>query len=171
MKDKQKYIEKMYRNVAKSFKGFKKKEIKIKYYHAWELIAGYAPLNAKETKKEPLIGIGDCFFDCTNEEQKGIIAHEIGHHKTMKNWTIQRTKRHHKWLQMYKQNTFPYFKPHWKQRLRQLFILNEMAADNKAAETKYGKNLLQYYKDNLHPSYKPKLTFVKNLEEKLREKE
>ena len=157
----------MYREVVKSFPGLKEDEIKIRYLSYWNIIAGYDPLNRIRTKKDPKICIGYIFFGYTKEVQEGIIAHEIGHHETVKNWTIPRLKRSYEWNGMYKRQTFPNSRPHWEQRIRQRHILNEMAANNKVAETKYGKELLEYYKSINNKLIKP---LVRNLEERLAER-
>ena len=170
IKDKQQYIEKIFRKVAKSFPELKEDDITIIYLSGLPALAGYSSLNRSGTKKEPRVKIGEIFFDYTKEEQEGIMAHEIGHHETMKNKTIQRIKRHNRWNAIHKYHLIHSSRPHWRQRLKQRFILIEMAADNKAAETKYGKNLLQYYKNHISPLSPSHQIVLKNLEEKLREK-
>ena len=181
MKLNQQYIEKIFREVAKSFPELKESEVKIEYCPYQNKAAGYVPLNVKETKKEPKISIGKNFSNYTSGTQKGIIAHEIGHYQTLKHWTIPRIKRHNKWIRMFNRNHTPYARLHWKQKLKQIYLLSEMAADNKAAKTPYGKNNLQNYRKQISQykqfsEEKKKLNkkmyenlqiLAKNLEEKL----
>ena len=167
--DGQQYVEDMYREVAKSFPGLKEDEIKIEF-SPFLGSAAYTSLNETKTKKEPTLIIGILFYNKTKEEQEGIIAHEIGHHEVMKNWTIPRIKRFYKHEIMYRSKTIPASRPHWKQRLRKFHDLSEMAADNKAAETKYGKNLLEVYKKYSFNS-ETNQVLIKNLEEKIVEAE
>ena len=183
---KKRYIKKMYREVAKSFPELKEDEVEIRYSFLFMMkaSASYKSLNREETKKEPEINIGSNFFKLTKEVQEGIMAHEIGHHETKKDYTIQRLKRNNNWNIMHKNKTSPYSRPHWEQRLKQRYLLSEMAADNKAAETKYGKSNLQSYKDSISlykklseldklicaKQYKDIKILAANLEERLAEK-
>ena len=148
--------------------------MKIVYADSWvDFIAGYSALNIKKTKKEPLIIIGPELFFFTYEEQKGVIAHEIGHHKNVRGYTIPKIKRENRWNQIYHDNEIPDSRPHWKQRLETFYTLNDIAADNELAHTKYGKTRLEAYKKYLSPNPFNEISkkLIKNLEEKLGEKD
>lgn len=139
----------IYSEVVKEFPSVKEDEIKLIYLSSWGGKAGYLILNKEETKKEPEIIVGNKFFSLSREEQKGAMAHELGHHETVKNFTIPRLKRRSNWIMMYNYDIIPSSRPHWKERLEKRHRLEEISADTKAAKTKYGKYLLTYYKKQL----------------------
>ena len=108
------------------------------------------------------IVLGPRFFKISEEQQKGIIAHELGHHEHHKKHSIKLFKKHQRWHKMYKGKLELPF-PHWKKRLDDRLKITEMCADNYAVKLGYGKQLLNYYK-----TYTPHQThLIKNLEQKL----
>ena len=167
--EKRKQAYNIYREVVKNFPNVKEDEIKITYDSCGFYGAGYGALNEEKTKKEPGMFVGRYFFNLTREEQEGAMAHEIGHHETMKDYTIPSLRRIAKWTGMYNANLIPDSRPHWKERLKKWYILNEMAADNRIAKTKYGKIYLKSYKKHLDPSNEIHQSLIENLEAKLGE--
>ena len=170
IENKQQYVESIFKDVVKAFPEIKEDEIKIEIFPFLKKSALHSILNKEKTKKESKIYVGIHFFECTKEEQEGILAHEIGHHKTDEKHTIPRIQRSYKWTNMFENNIIPDSRPHWKQRLKQTYLLNEMAADNEAAKTEHGKKYLEVYKKYLPNNHEIYQALIKNLEEKLGER-
>lgn len=183
IEERKQYAEGKFREVVKAF-DVKEDEIEIVYLNDEGAITGYRSLNESETEKEPKIGVWNRFFSFTKEKQRGMIAHEIGHHESMKDWSIPRLKRNNNLNMIYSRlqrytmlkrnndlnmNRIFSFRPYWEERLKKWYILKENSADNKVAKTEYGKGLLEHYKDHILPSDEVGQALIKNLEEKLRE--
>ena len=161
--------EDIYSEVVKSFPKIKEKEIKIIYIDRWHNTGGYKLLTKEGNKKEPRIILGADFFKLlSKEQQEAVIAHEIGHHERMKNYTIPRLKSLNKLTIMHVLNLIPDSHPKWEQRLKKWYILNENAANNYVAKTKYGKSLLESYKNQYSPSNEIVQELITNLENKIK---
>lgn len=162
------YVRKIYQEVVKEFPDTKEDEIEIIYNPYGDYIAGYMTF-VRDMEKALGIIVGKKFFSLNGKERRGAMAHEIGHHETEKNFTIPRLERHRRWFWRYGRDMIPDSRPHWKERLKKWYILNEISANNKAAKTKYGKYLLSYYKKRIKPSNEIGQILIKNLEQKLGE--
>jgi len=157
----QEYIHDMYRSVVKSFVDIfdmKEDEIKIRYKKDMDGTASYHHILHTRAAK---ILLKSDFFYLSKEEQKGLMAHEIGHHIEYKECSIPKLKRKAKWSRMYEgSRKIPDSRPHWRKRIEKWGILNEMAADNNAVKAGFGKQILERYK-RLYSEYNDYSNFGK----------
>ncbi len=175
---------KMYSEVLKKFPHISEGEIKLKFEPSTKDIIGISIL--EDDMLNPEIYMFKYFSNLTEDEKKAVIAHEIGHyyHYVKKHYNIKRTQRLTKFFE-----EAAFYNAHQRiskilgfiskkqkhkiKRLQKWYILQEIYADNKAAEVGYGEHVLSAIKDLVNDGYEPvyKEEFqarVKNLEEKLR---
>ena len=166
---------KLYEKVIKSFPDINKDEIGLKYLGGSTEIAGLKveifgiPFTSPyvETNRIYSINLRKNFFFLKKKTKKAIIAHELGHYREQKKKTYEILI-----YQYFLENQLNDFKKgNLYLRKRKVEIIQdwiarrELIADNHVAQTKYGKDLLKYYKSINNDIAKP---LIKNLEEKLK---
>jgi len=159
-----------YLNVIKNFPDIDKNEVRIVYeprgidigglicvdYEIWEgntIVA--KKVDGKKVIK-PAVLVGADFFDLTEKERRGVIAHELGHYRHFaKNPTLERIERTNSWekyfnkIKLNEMGKIPesIFNKHKFNRIRKWHMLGEIYADTAAAEAGYGEGLLSMLKN------------------------
>ena len=183
--------------LFKKFPAIKNGEVKLEYASNAN-IAGFSMFDNYELfchnriVKHPVLAINSSFYKLNKDEAEPVIAHELGHHYFFQNISPAKLRRRALWNMVYKYNSkflqclddvtdpasIKYLLKYRQDekrmaRLEKWDLLKEIYADNKAAESGNGNDLLKFlkkYHEKNNPTTDNEMLHarIKNLEEKLR---
>lgn len=146
-KERQEYLEKLYKKVVKEFSEIEEEKIDLRYVflnYNITIILGERGLIYEKLEK-PMIVAGTDFLKYSVEEQESVMAHELGHYMQDKDKDIVRMKcssalqnKLSEW-----ENGDIYLGRRKVERLKYANLIDEVSADNWAAKKGYSKGLLK----------------------------